>query len=814
VQFNLASEVEQVCYEFKLADYTRGLNRAKINDLFNGVPPYTGQEVQENNIAINVNFLEGTRIAHDARAQITGNLTKPGRFFSATTDMGARHKRNARSLTVTSRLARIMKRSPIYYETFRSKFALDILHGIGPSGWDKDDFWCPDGLGVEDVLIPANTLLTMKNLPFFAIYRSYTAPELAKLTRDEKVATEAGWNMKLVRKCLEYIDTESLALMGTNWPEVWSPEKMGERVKGDGGFYAGDQVPTIDCFDFYFWDDDKNEEGWKRRIILDSWSTPSNSGSMEWNSKVDFARNQFLFNSKKRKVASSWREIVAFQFADLSAVAPFRYHSVRSIGFLLYAVCNLQNRLRCKFAESVFEAMMMYFRVKSMDDAERALKIELANRGFIDETVQFIPAQERFQVNSNLVELMLNQNQGIISSNTSSYTQDASHSQDRTEKTKFQVMAEIQAMNAMISSGLQQAYRYQEFEYREIFRRFLLKHSRDPDVKEFRAHCLAHDVPENMLSPEAWDLEPERVLGAGNKTLEMAIAEQLMQYRSLYDPDPQRQILRDATFAITNDPGRTDLLVPDKPEQVTDAVHDAELSTAALMMGLPVQLKTGMNHIEYVNTMLKGLAMVIAKAQKQGGMATQDEITGMGALAQHISQHIQIVAQDEHEKERVTNWGKALGKLMNLVKAMAQRLQEQQKKQSEAQAQGGGVDPKDKAKIQGMLMISDAKAKNARESHAQKTAQRQLQWEMEQKREAQGKASEQGQAHQERMMDVRTEQAKTRMGLQAEHAKTRMGLAAQHAEHRMGISRKRAETEIELEAAKKLAKVKPKNKTE
>jgi len=40
---------------------------------------------------------------------------------------------------------------------------------------------------------------------------------------------------------------------------------------------------------------------------------------------------------------------VAFQFADLSAVAPFRYHSVRSLGWLLYAVINLQNRLRCKF---------------------------------------------------------------------------------------------------------------------------------------------------------------------------------------------------------------------------------------------------------------------------------------------------------------------------------------------------------------------------------------------------------------------------------------------------------------------------------
>ena len=805
MKFLKASEVEQVCYEFKLADYPRGLDRARINDLMNGVPPYTAQEVEQNSIAINVNFLEGARIAHDARMQLTGNMTKPGRFFNARTDMGAKHKRTERSAIVTSQLAKIMKRSPVYYETFRTKFALDVMHGIGPSAWDKPDFWCPDGKGIEDVLIPANTLLTMKNLPFFSLYSSYTGPELIRMTRDRRVAEEAGCNMKLVDRCLEYIDQEATSLMGTNWPEVWSPEKMAERVKGDGGFYAGDQVPTIDCFDFYFWDDSDKTEGWKRRIILDSWSTPSGMGQpMQWNSKVDFAKNQFLFNSGKRKVASSWREIVTFQFADLSAVAPFRYHSVRSIGYLLYAVCHLQNRLRCKFAESVFEALMMYFRVKSMDDAERALKIELANRGFIDETVQFIPATERFQVNANLVELMLKENQGIIASNTSSYVQDASQAKDRTEKTKFQVMAEIQAMNAMISSGLQQAYRYQEFEYQEIFRRFCLKHSRDPDVKTFRANCLARGVPENMLSPEAWELEPERVLGSGNKTLEMAIAEQLMQYRSLFDPEPQRQILRDATFAITNDPGRTDLLVPDKPEKVTDSVHDAELATGTLMMGLPVELKTGMNHIEYVDTMLKGLALVIGKAQKRGGMATEEEITGMQNLAQHINQHIQIVAQDEQEKERVTNWGKALSKLMNLVRAFAQRLQEQQQ---QAQQAGPQMDPKDQAKIQAIQMMAKVKADNASQSHAQRTAQRQLQWEMEQKREEQQSRSEQGAQHQERMMDVRAEGAKTKMSLAAEHAKTRMGLHAQHAEHRMAISRKQKETEIELAAAKKLSKM-------
>jgi hypothetical protein len=781
VKFKLASEVEQVCYEFKLADYPRGLNRQLVNDMMNGVPPYTAEEVEQNNIAINVNFLGGTRLGHDARMQFNGNFLKPGRFFTSTTDMGPKHKRTSRSAIVTKEIAKLMKGSSVYYETFRSKFALLVAHGIGPAGWDREDFWCPDGYGIEDVLIPANTMLTMKNLPFFALYHSYTGPELAKLTRDRELSAKVGWNMGLVEKCLEYIDRESTALMGTNWPEVWSPEKMGERVKGDGGFYAGDQVPTIDCFDFYFWDDDEKSEGWKRRIILDSWSTPSGTPpnvSMGANSKVDFARNQFLFNSKERKVAKSWKNIVAFQFADLSAVAPFRYHSVRSLGWLLYAVVNLQNRMRCKFQESIFEALMMYMRVKSMDEAERALKVELVGRGFIDETIQFVPAAERFQVNANLVELGLRDYEQIINENASSYTQSRKYN-DKTEKTKFQVMAEIQSMTAMISAGLQQAYRYQEFEYREIFRRFCLKDSRDPDINQFRARCLAQGVPASMLIPEAWDIDPERVLGAGNKTLEMAIAEQLMQFRNLYDPEPQRQILRDFTLAITDDPGRTESMVPEEPNRVTDSVHDAQLAAGVLMQGLPVAIKTGQNHIEYVDTLMVSLQVAIGRIQKRGGVPTQEELEGLDALAQHIAQHIQIVSQDEKEKERVTNWQKTMTKLMNLVKAFAQRLQEMQQKQQ--QGGNGEGDAELQAKLKAMQVTAQAKAELGKQSHAQKTAQRQIQWEMETKQD----------------------QQKHQLELQKEQQKLAMEARAHHIEHLQEMRHKEDEHELDVAAEKK-----------
>lgn len=761
------------------ADYNRSLDRGRINELFDGFPPYTDAEVRDNKINVNVNWLEATRLAHDARSQFAGAFLKPGKYFTSTTDMGPRSKRQERSVIVTREVNRIMKRSQHYFETFRSKFASNVLHGITPVCWDGESKWCPDMIGVGDVLIPGRTYLTMQNLPFLAIYHSYTARELIKLTRGPKV--DPAWNMDLVERLLEWIDKETLALMSNNWPEIWSPEKAEQRIKGDGAFYTADSVPTIDVWDLYAWEDDGKRSGWERRMVLDSWSAPQSpqNTALVRNAKLDFAKGKWLYNSGRRKFGSKLSEIICFQFADLSAVPPFQYHNVRSLGYLEYAVCHIQNRLRCKVTEAVFENLMMLLRVKSLDDVERALKINLFHLGILDETATIVPQAERHQINTQLVQLGLSENARLINENSQSYRSNGSTEDDRTRRTKFEVMSELNATTALVQAGLAQSYEYQRFEYNEIFRRFCRKNSRDPEVREFRAACLKQKIPEEMLVAEAWTHEPERVMGAGNKALELQIAQQLMQYRQLYDPDPQRQILRDVTLAITDDPGRAMALVPEQQNKVTESVHDAQLAAAALLTGIMMGLKQGVNHQEYAATLLKVFQQQIQKIGRRGGVATPDELMGLQNLAGQtiqgqpiggngIMSHLQILAQDEEAKPLVKQLGDQLGKLMNEVKAFAQRLQEQQQKAQE-QNGNGQMDPKDKAKIQATVVSAQVKAENARQSHAQRTAQRQLQWEQEMEQRQQEHAQEMREKHLEQAHDLAINRIQGMQSLSEDH---------------------------------------------
>ena len=321
-------------------------------------------------------------------------------------------------------------------------------------------------------------------------------------------------------------------------------------------------------------------------------------------------------------------------------------------------------------------------------------------------------------------------------------------------------MAEVQSAQALISAGLQQAYTYQTWEYEEIFRRFLRPNSTDPDVLAARQRMLSRGIPEKYLRPECWDLEPERVLGAGNKTMEMAIAEQLLQMRPLFDPEPQRKILRDVTLAVTDDPARAEDLVPEQP-QITDSIHDTELVFGSLMQGSMVTPKSGLNRIEVVGRMIQLMQAKIQQIMQSGGVGTPKDLMGLQLCEQYAGAFLQMMTQDKNEKTTARPMGQALGKLMNEVKGMAQRQSEMA--QQAATAGNGHMDPKDQAKLQAQVAQSQAKMQNTRESHAQRTAQRQIQFEQDFRQRQATDAMDLQRKHAESVLDLQTEAMRSRM---------------------------------------------------
>jgi len=310
-----------------------------------------------------------------------------------------------------------------------------------------------------------------------------------------------------------------------------------------------------------------------------------------------------------------------------------------------------------------------------------------------------------------------------------------------TPKNERQTKFEIQALMAQVSSLMQslliRAYRQEAFAYREIARRFTLKKSCDFEVKKFQAKCSAAGILDKWVDIERWDVEIEQTLGGGNRMMELAQSNELMGKVNQFDPHAQAEIKHDWVLAMTNNAKKALRLAPlDAVPNVSDAIKQAEADFALAMQGIMPSIREGLNHIEQIERTLTMMAQMAGNIQKSGGVGTPQQVQGLGLAAQYVAGHMKILAQDPNEKQRVKKYADALGKLMNLVKAFAQRQAEAAKK---AQAQNGAGANGD---IAAELMKANAKIKVLEASAAQKLKHKNLAFVSEQRRKDLSTAAE------------------------------------------------------------------------
>jgi len=786
MNFKSAGAVESTVYCMLLADQPRANNRALINALFNGAPPYSEAEIDQNHGATNVNDLSATKIDADARAQFDNAFLVPDPLFTVNLDFGPAYKRLEWSAAITKAINRRIKNSEKFVELQQSVFANVVLHGPGPSIWNDREHWLQDPLGVEDVLVPGNTLRSMENLEMFAVYRQYTAGKLWRMTHGPQV--DVAWNMPLVDQCIAWVDKQAQQLNGDQWPDVWFPEKMEERLKSDNGLYAGDRMPTVNCWDFYFWGDNGERSGWNRRIILDAWGQPG-VGGMPWNGLMskEVGKGRFLFDPGDRVYADKLDQIIHFQSGDASAVAPFRYHSQRSLGYLLYAVCHLQNRLYCKFTDSVFESLLQYFRINNPADMDRLTKIDLIDKGLLPEGMQFVRPEERWQVNEGLVDRAFQMNRIKMNDMSASFSQDLDKGSSNDE-TATRTMAKVNATAALVGAILNRAYVRERFRYIEICRRFCIEDSCDMDVQKARLEMLKAGVPEEALDSERWDIQPTKVIGQGNKILGSAMVDSLMQVYPQLEPTAQKKVLRDYIAVKTDNWSLAQILVPEEP-QISNSIHDSELAFGTLMQGVAVNPREGLNAVEVAETIVRLMQTKIQEIQQSDNLGTPQDVRGLTMASQYASAFIQQLAQDKTQVSTVKMLNDALGKLGNEVKGFAQR--QQQAAQQAAQQNGQAQDPEGQAKVQTTMALGQTKIELAAKSAAQKQAQKELAFQQKMDQDQQKHAVKLVQDDQQHALDTHTSMR--------EHA-AQLAATARENEHAMQLQQAQADAAPETPA--------------
>ena len=255
------------------------------------------------------------------------------------------------------------------YYTQDSVWGGVVLHGVGAKMWWDDTSWLPSFVGIQDILLPTDTDLTMENCRYFAVRRGMKPGSLFKKTFGKGDNMDKGWKVEAVKKLLD--EYKELNTNPGNYDWSNNPEQMTELYKQNQSYYDGDSAPMIKFLDFYHLEEENKNpafNGWYRKLLLDSDCVPTALG----NEAV-----RFIYE-KKKPFAQKMDNIIHFQFGDGNNVPPFKYHSIRSLGWLVYDLLWIMNRLNCQFTQHVFEQMMLLFRVQDPNDRDRLQKLDTA----------------------------------------------------------------------------------------------------------------------------------------------------------------------------------------------------------------------------------------------------------------------------------------------------------------------------------------------------------------------------------------------------------------------------------------------------
>lgn len=676
------SKMREIVQCLKEDDFPRALNRARIIDKFNGNAPFTEQEAAENNIFTNVQPLMAPRLAHDARRQLSGAATRTSNFFKVNVDVTGQASDTVASYHITKNLNKCLKYSRKYLETLRGQDANVVLHGKGVVIWEDPFSWCPKVVSVEDMKVPAGTYIDLSNLTHFAIYEEWSAAELMRKVSGKRVYP--GWNVSAVKALIKRLVDEGTETVSDH-DEF--PEKMAESFKENTVFYASDKVPTAKCWRFYELQDERTGPRWKYYIFQDE-------------TKVG-DKDDFLFE-QKRGFVEDIGQLVHVQYADGNNVAPFRYHSVRGLGYLLYPLVHLNDRLFCRAMDAFFEACNQLFRSNSEEDRERLQSVTLSNMGVVPSGVAMVPAGERYTVNHNLLNSAFAMLRQYVSENSTSFTQDQNDGTGK-EMTATETLARVQQATAMMNSMLSMQYTYRTFQFREIARRFTMKDSRDKDVQKFQEQCRKAGLDDTYLDYENWTIVPEQVIGGGNKILELAMTKELMAVRPAYPPQAQTEILRDFTLALTDDPDKATRWVPAEPQPPSSSAIHANVVFGTLMDGGEVILPEGINLDEYAQVLLVMLAKQLEMIGQSGAVPSVDKVMGLQQTGRHIGEVLQQLEQDPAKEQII---GEAMAQLQQMMQQIAQ-LADSALEQQQA---GAGGNQELQAKLYEKKALADAQA--------------------------------------------------------------------------------------------------------
>jgi hypothetical protein len=628
------------------ADRSNAYNRARVNEMLDGFPPYDQAELDNlgQSQRTNMNMLEGASIIESALApynDLTSSVDYIAQVETLEGDAQVRVEWNQIISEEFDRLLRTWHRFEFNNQALAREF---VVHGLGVIYFEDDWDWRWKVCGLSDFIIPRNTPANEDDVDYAIARRRYTTTQLYQFIKDPEFAEKNGWNVEETKKAI-YWATSSR----NSAPTAWEWEELEREMKQNDVYYG--RVRAKEIWVLHFW-------------VKEFDGTVSHFMTLENGLNQDF-----LF-----KRIGRFKSIKNCLHIFTYGIGNGYYHSIRGLGYKIFPQIQVSNQLRCAIVDATFFSAGP---VVQPEDSTAVDELSFSYMGpftLVPPNIRFVDIKHQ-----NIADQILPIVRDLsmqIEANTGTYQPRTGQDQvkGQKEKTRFQVQAELQKESTLSTSAMNLFYIPWDRVLAEVFRRVASPDltQLDPGGREafqFRARCLNRGVPMRALQ-NIKRIRAVRAVGYGSASARLLALDQIANVAPQFDEIGRRNAIRDRVAAYVGY-AQADRYVPAAPEagrQPQDQ-KDAELENAVMMLGQPVPVNAKDLPRVHITVHFTGMHQLISGIK--GGQIPAMRGSGqLHTILDHTTQHVQQMVGDPTRFQEV----KYINRGINLVEGFLTQL--------------------------------------------------------------------------------------------------------------------------------------------
>jgi hypothetical protein len=692
-----SKSLHEIYRKLRDADDKSSKNRAEIQAMFDGVPPYSDADLMASgqSYRCNVNFDEASTIQESAMAGYVDIIHSVEHLLSLKTDYGDTKTRLEYSNVIAEELTRAIRSWPQFNFNYLLLCQYFVTHGVGIAYWEDNIDWRWRVSMFGDFLIPRKTLACEDEIEVAVCVRSYQAHQLYRFIEDAEAASDMGWNVEEVRKALIKATNGSTGTF-TEW------EKLQVELKNNDLFTGTANASEV-----------KVIHAWVKEFD----GSVSYYMTLENNESDDFL-------CVKRSLYDHINS--AFVFFPYGIGTNGYYHSIRGLGYKIFPQVQLSNRLRCQMADGAMLSSTLLLQPQN----EQALE----DLNFTYYGPYSVLAPDMINVVPNAMPDVsrtampfLQDLSAQMQSKTAGYDSSSAVSDTR-DKTKLEVQSILSSQARLSVASLNLFYEPWSRVLKEMVRRFVRGGymSDEPggrEVKDFYNRCALRGIPvEAILAVDINSVRPVRAIGAGSEAARLLATNELMELMPGFDEYGRKAAQRDRVAArFGYDLADRYTPAPDAEARPVIDIKIAELENGDMRSGNQIQVLPNENHLEHAKVHLAALGQTV-QIVEAGQAPIEQVIDFLVNLYGHVTTHVEEVSRDSTIPEAGAALRKSLqqfGEIVNNGVKQVQKLREQQESQSAPGAEMAAAEQQSKYAdtLQQKLQEHQAKLQMMQETH-------------------------------------------------------------------------------------------------